>query len=149
MLFWTGLLQLPVTWLRKLCWWHIYLQGKSTLLPWFYKAGCCLDWSKKLFLPHHILKVFWLNHRTTWKIKKQAKLRKTKQNKTKTERTKRHATETPEKVAKLYDLRHRIRMSPLRYQEGFRTGPVLPNRDLKLWLKILKITAAKGNLFFN
>ena len=57
---------------------------------------------------------------------------KTKQNKTKTERTKRHATETPEKVAKLYDLRHRIRMSPLRYQEGFRTGPVLPNRDLKL-----------------
>ena len=57
---------------------------------------------------------------------------KTKQNKTKTERTKRHATETPVKVAKLYDLRHRIRMSPLRYQEGFRTGPVLPNRDLKL-----------------
>lgn len=59
-------------------------------------------------------------------------MRKTKQNKTKTERTKRHATETPEKVAKLYDLRHRIRMSPLPYQEGFRTGPVLPNRDLKL-----------------
>ena len=88
---------------------------------------------KALFTPTYLESIL-VKSSNDLKDKKAGEIEKnkTKQNKTKTERTKRHATETPEKVAKLYDLRHRIRMSPLRYQEGFRTGPVLPNRDLKL-----------------